>query len=68
MEDWDQFQSQMDHEIPEKLDINEICKFYGFVAINLLFSQFLSDLYRFSQRGKVAEHHGRELSESTELG
>lgn len=27
MEDWDQFQHQMDLDIPESLDLNEICKY-----------------------------------------
>lgn len=26
MDDWDQFQHQMDLDIPENLDLNEICK------------------------------------------
>lgn len=26
MDDWDQFQHQMDLDIPETLDLNEICK------------------------------------------
>lgn len=26
MDDWDQFQHQMDLDIPESLDLNEICK------------------------------------------
>lgn len=30
MDDWDQFQHQMDLDIPENLDLNEICKFCSF--------------------------------------
>lgn len=28
MDDWDHFQHQMDLDIPESLDLNEICKKY----------------------------------------
>lgn len=27
MDDWDQFQQQMDLDIPENLDLNEICEY-----------------------------------------
>lgn len=29
MDDWDQFQHQMDLDIPENLDLNEICEYRG---------------------------------------
>lgn len=37
MDDWDQFQHQMDLDIPENLDLNEICKFFDLCRFNLCF-------------------------------
>lgn len=34
MDDWDQFQHQMDLDIPENLDLNEICKYNYLKPIN----------------------------------
>jgi hypothetical protein len=30
MDDWDQFQHQMDLDIPENLDLNEICEYCNY--------------------------------------
>lgn len=38
MDDWDQFQHQMDLDIPENLDLSEICKLDCFKAGNICFS------------------------------
>lgn len=37
MDDWDQFQHQMDLDIPENLDLNEICKCDDLIAQFLCF-------------------------------
>lgn len=37
MDDWDQFQHQMDLDIPENLDLNEICKFLCLFYLFLCF-------------------------------
>lgn len=34
MDDWDQFQHQMDLDIPENLDLNEICELEHLFYIN----------------------------------
>ena len=36
MDDWDQFQHQMDLDIPENLDLNEICELSSLFMVNLL--------------------------------
>ena len=62
MEDWDQFQHQMDLDIPESLDLNEICKYkLRFTKdIQNCFSKLQNHYFsfRFTQRGKTNEHNG----------